>query len=222
MKKTVKEGGRYSGNLASALLSHIFFSVYIRTPVCTSQTLFLCGPNFTRRRQQVRQTLSDSGPNGLSGEGVQSFRGEGLVRQLFRLKFTFTDRYGWQSGLGFFKLRCDLHSERTRISCAGVHNGSRHHSSQGNEVRVGFSDVKGDPLDDGDIAESMRRFVPVHIRALYIWCVIRMESRFSAGDVFIWVHLPVQMKDSVTHGADLHIFSFTLWLGGENGRQTGL
>lgn len=54
------------------------FSVYIGTPVCTSQTLFLCGPNFTRRGQQVRQTLSNSGPNGLSGEGVQSFRGEGL------------------------------------------------------------------------------------------------------------------------------------------------
>lgn len=79
----IKEGGHYSRSLASAPLSHILFSVYIRTCVCTSQTLFLCGPNFTRRRQQVRQTLSDSRPNGLRGEGVQSFRGEAPVRQLF-------------------------------------------------------------------------------------------------------------------------------------------
>lgn len=40
------------------LLRHILFSVYIGMPVCICQILFLCGPNFTRWRQQVRQTLS--------------------------------------------------------------------------------------------------------------------------------------------------------------------
>lgn len=61
---------------------------------------------------------------------------------------------------------------------------------------------------------STRWCVPVYVCLLYVCCVIRMESRFSAEDIFIRDDL-ILMKASVTHRANLCNLLYILWLEGK-------
>lgn len=60
----------------------------------------------------------------------------------------------------------------------------------------------------------MHLYVSVYICLLYICCIIRMELKFSAEDIFI-CHDLILMKASVTHKTNLCNSLYILWLKGK-------